>query len=149
MGRQSLKIDRSSVNSANHLRLYMEDKPAASETIAVPEETKAPVESEPEPEPEPVSVDPVTEFRKGRAKREAKRKEVKVITEYVPPEDPQPAPAPVNVPSAESIADRVVEILSAKRQAEEEKPKPVRKAPKKKEPTPPPSPPPTKYFGWC
>jgi hypothetical protein len=122
----------------------MEDKPLESETIV----TGAAEEPEPEPAPAPeIAKDPVAEFKKGRAKREAKRKEVRVITEYVPPSEPEPAPAPVEVPSVESIADRVFEMLAAKQ--EEEKPKPVRKAPKKKEPTPPPSPPPTKYFGWC
>jgi hypothetical protein len=62
----------------------MEAKPAESETI---------------------SVDPATEFRKGKAKREAKRKEVKVITEYVPPlpestKVPEPEPEP-KVPEPE------------------------------------------------
>ena len=108
----------------------MEDKPTESETIVTEE---------------PVS-DPVAEFKKGKAKREAKRKEVKVITEYVPP-PPETPPAP-EPPSIDSIADRVVEMLSAK-QAAEEKPKLKRAAPKKKEPASPPTPPPTKYFGWC
>lgn len=128
----------------------MEANPTGSETI----ETSA----------EPVQ-DPVVEFKKGRAKREAKRKEVKVITEYVPeppaetkaelvPEPPLPAP------DADSIAARVAEMLFAKMAAEKNdldkentppnktKPKP-RAAPKKKDKSPPPSPPPTKYFGWC
>jgi hypothetical protein len=110
----------------------MEANPPESETIV----------TEPEPEPE---ADPVTEFKKGKAKREAKRKEV-VIKEYVPP---APAAAePIEVPSAESIADRVLEMLAA-RQGEEEKAKPKRAPPKKKEPTPPPSPAAAKYFGWC
>ena len=145
MGRQSLNIDRSSVNSANHLRFCMEDKPLASETIA-------------EPEPAPVK-DPVEEFKKGKAKREAKRKEVKVITEYVP-EPPvetkaELVPEPPSVPDVDSIASRVSEMLFAKMAAEKvdmdktpevkTQAKP-RAAPKKKEV---PSPPPTKYFGWC
>lgn len=133
MGRQSLKIDRSSVNSANHLRLYMEDKPLESETIAV--------------EPE---VNPVEEFKKGKAKREAKRKEVKVITEYVPPAPAAPEPELPAAPDVDSIASRVLQMLSAQRPHEEEEEKPRRKAPaKKKESPPPPPPPPEKYFGWC
>jgi hypothetical protein len=106
----------------------MEARPEESETIETPE--------------------PVSEFKKGKAKREAKRKEVKVITEYVPA-----APAPV-IPDAESIASRAAEILFAKMVAEqndvdktpESKSKPRPKPPAKKKTE---SPPPTKYFGWC
>jgi hypothetical protein len=118
----------------------MEDKPAESETIVTEEVV-----------PE---SDPVTEFKKGRAKREAKRKEVKVITEYVP----EPPPTPVEAPpvDAESIAGRVADLLFAKMAVEKDQITPEkvktktrpRAAPKeKKESTPPP--PPTKYFGWC
>jgi hypothetical protein len=113
----------------------MEASPPASETIV----------TEPEPEPEP-EADPVTEFKKGKAKREAKRKEV-IIREYVPPAPAAVVEPKVEVPSAESIADRVLEMLAARQ--EEEKPKPKRAAPKKTEPTPPPSPAAAKYFGWC
>lgn len=145
MGRQSLNIARISPNSASHFRLRMADNPTGSETI-LPEEIK----SEPEPEPE---LNPVEEFRKGKAKREYKRKEVKVITTHVPPE-PEPVPAPP-APSidAESIAGRVAEILLSKMGAEEDdveeaevKTKAKPKAPRpKKEVTPPP----TRSFGWC
>jgi hypothetical protein len=96
----------------------MADTPTGSETIA----------------------DPVVEFKKGKAKREAKRKEVRVITEYVPPEpaakepkpepaakepepepaakEPEPEPEPVvakeSVPDVDSIASRVADLLFAK-----------------------------------
>jgi hypothetical protein len=134
----------------------MEAKPAESETIA---------------------VDPAAEFRKGKAKREAKRKEVKVITEYVPPlpestkvPEPEPEPEPkVSEPEPEpkvpepvidvdSIAERVAEKLFSKMAVEKvdmdktpevkTPPKPKR-APKEKKVKTPPPPPPTKYFGWC
>lgn len=124
----------------------MEAKPAESETI----ETSEPVE-------EIIATDPVSEFKKGKTKRESKRKEVKVITEYVP--DPPaasttPLPAAVEIPDAESIASRAAEIVFSKMVAEknavdktpESKTKARPKLPaKKKEATPPP----TKYFGWC
>jgi len=142
MGRQSLKIDRSSVNSANHLRLYMEDKPTESETIVTPSE-------------EP-PVDPVAAFKKGKAKREAKRKEVKVITEYVPepPAPTAPLSEAVEILDADSIADRVAAKLFAKMAVEKDdldktpevKTKARSKPPPKKKEV---SPPPTKYFGWC
>jgi hypothetical protein len=129
----------------------MEAKPAESETI--------------------VTSDPAVEFRKGKAKREAKRKEVKVITEYVPPEpestkvpepepksEPLPTPAPSPVIDVESIAERLAEKFFAKMAVEKidmdktpevkTPPKPKR-APKEKKVKTPPPPPPTKYFGWC
>lgn len=147
MGRQSLKIDRNSVNSANHLRLYMADNPTESETIVAPQE-------------EEQSVDPVSEFKKGKAKREAKRKEVKVITEYVPdpPVPAAPLSSAIEVPpavDAESIAGRVAEMLFEKMAVEkndldktpEIKTKAKAKPPARKKEVPPP--PPTKYFGWC
>ena len=135
MGRQSEKIDLSSDNSANHFRFCMEAKPEGSETIVT--------------EPEPVAVDPVLEFRKGKTKREAKRKQV-VIQEYVPEPPKVPEPAPVD---AESIAARVADMLFAKMAVEENdmdktpprKTKSKPRAPPKKKA----SPPPTKYFGWC
>jgi hypothetical protein len=101
----------------------MEAIPAESETIAVEEST------------------PVSEFKKGKAKRESKRKEVKVITEYVP-ED------------AESIASRAAEILFAKMVAEQNDMDKTPESKTKARPKPPAkkkaeSPPPTKYFGWC
>jgi hypothetical protein len=105
------------------------------------------------------------------AKREAKRKEVKVITEYVPPEpestkvpepepksEPLPTPAPSPVIDVESIAERLAEKFFAKMAVEKidmdktpevkTPPKPKR-APKEKKVKTPPPPPPTKYFGWC
>jgi hypothetical protein len=128
---------------------------------AIPTESETILESEiATKEPEP-PTDPVTEFKKGKAKREAKRKEVKVITEYVP-EPPEPAPTPlsgaVEIPDAESIASRAAELLFAKISAQQNvmdktpevktkaKPKPPAK---KKDQSPPPPPPPTNYFGWC
>jgi hypothetical protein len=134
----------------------MADSPKGSETI-LPEPTVA--ISSPEPPPE----DPVSAFKKTKAKRESKRKEVKVITEYVP-EPPAPTtplseavevPAPP-VPDVESIAGRVAEMLFAKmgrekadldKTPEKVKTGPKRKPPPKKAESPPP--PPTKYFGWC
>ena len=139
MGRQSLNIARSSVSSANHLRLFMEDKPTESETII---------------EPEP---DPVAEFKKGKAKRESKRKEVKVITEYVPeaPVSTESVAAAVEVPDAESIAGRVADLLFAKMAVEKDEVTPDKvktttrpRAPTKKKEVEAPLPP-TKYFGWC
>lgn len=140
----------------------MADNPTESETI-LPEPTVA------ISNPDPVPEDPVSAFKKGKTKREAKRKEVKVITEYVPDppapvtplseaiEVPAPqAPAPVEV-DVDSIADRVAEKLFAKMAVEKventtpevkTKAKP-KSAPKKKEVASPPPPPPTKYFGWC
>jgi hypothetical protein len=130
----------------------MEANPEVSETIVTAEE----------PSTEPITVQ---EFKKGRAKREAKRKEVKVITEYVPEAPPAttplseavevPAPPAVDV---DSIADRVAEKLFAKMAVEKvdldkentppnktkAKPKPPAKKKEKQA-----SPPPTKYFGWC
>lgn len=127
----------------------MTDIPTESETNPVPEvETKAP-------------EDPATEFRKGKAKREAKRKEVRVITEYSPPPPPAEAkPEPEAAPPVvdeQSIADRVAAMVFERMAVEkvatpktETKPK-AKPGPKKKakSTTPPPSPPPTKYFGWC
>jgi hypothetical protein len=127
----------------------MEAKPAESETILESEVTTI--------EPEDVKSDPVMEFKKGKAKRESKRKEVRVITEYVPdPPSPTRTPlsAAVEIPDAESIASRAAEILFAKISAEknvmdktpENKTKARPKPPAKKKES---SPPPTKYFGWC
>jgi hypothetical protein len=135
MGRQSAKIALSSANSAKYFRFCMEAIPEGSETI---------VTTEPEPEP---PVDPVEEFKKGKAKRETKRKQV-VIQEYVPPEPKSD--------DVESIASRVAEMLFAKMGREEAdldktpeekvKTRPKPKPPAKKKEV---SPPPTKYFGWC
>lgn len=128
----------------------MADAPTGSETIA----------------------DPVTEFKKGKAKREAKRKEVRVITEYVPPEpttpeakepeakEPEPEPEPVvkePTPDVDSIASRVADLLFAKMAVEkvdmdktpEVKTKAKPRQPPKKKEKPVSPPPPTKYFGWC
>lgn len=125
----------------------MADNPTASETIVTPE---------PEPEPEVKSViDPVEEFRKNKAKREYKRKEVKIIETHVP-DEPKPVsvPAPVPAIDPESIARRTAEIvLSAMgskvaTESEEVEAKPKRGRPKK-EVTTPPEPPATKSFGWC
>jgi hypothetical protein len=132
----------------------MEAKPAESETI-------------------------VTEFKKGRAKREAKRKQVQVITEFTPPEpEPEPyVPAPpspvktkvseaVEVPSpvkeesipvapeidVDSIADRVAEKLFAKMAVEKVDMDKTPESKTKPRPRPPPKKkeePPAKYFGWC
>lgn len=111
-------------------------------------ETKAVVEEEVVPEAPP--TDPVSEFKKGKAKREAKRKEVKVIAEYVP-EPPAPVEAPPAV-DVESIVDRVAQAVFEKMAVErvttpEPKKAKAKPAAKKKEKSP--SPPPTKYFGWC
>lgn len=109
----------------------MSDAPTESETIAV------------EPEPEPKAKDPVETFRKGRAKREAKRKEV-VIQEYVPPPEPEL--------DVDSIVDRAVKAVFDKMDVAKA---PVDKTPEKKtrpRPKPPAEKkevPPTKYFGWC
>lgn len=156
MGRQSAKIAFSSEISPSHRFFRMADNPTGSETILSPEVETAPT-------PDTVPTDPVSTFKKGRAKREAKRKEVQIIREYVP--DP-PAPTTslseaVEVPGpppgldVESIAGRVAEMVFAKMAVEKDevaektppnKTKPRPKAPsKKKESTPPP----TKYFGWC
>ena len=121
----------------------MDTNPAESETILQPV-------SEPEPEPEPVSVQ-VEAFRQGKAKREAKRKEVKVITTHVPP---PVAPEPPRL-DADDIAGRVAEILLSKMAEdvgeEEEDEKKVVRRKKKASPAPAPAPsiPPTKSFGWC
>ena len=130
----------------------MTDNPTESETKPV-EPEPAPVEPEPAPvEPEPVAVE---EFRKNKTKREAKRKEVKVIVAHVPPvEEAAPVPPPPPTIDAESIAGRVAEILLSKMGAEEDvdEPSPVKAKTKpaaprpKKEVAPPP---PTKSFGWC
>lgn len=106
-----------------------------------------PAESETIVEQEEVVTTPVSEFKKGKAKRESKRKEVKVITEYVPPSE-----APV--PDAESIASRAAEILFAKMVAEQNDMDKTPESKTKARPKPPAkkkaeSPPPTKYFGWC
>lgn len=133
-GRQSLKIALSSPSSAKSFRLRMSDSPTGSETKPV----------EPEPvEPEPAVVE---EFRKNKSKREAKRKT------YVP--EIAPPPPPATTIDAESIADRVAEILLSKMGTEEDddEPPPVKTKAKpapprpKKEVAPPP---PTKSFGWC
>lgn len=125
--------------------------------------TDIPTESETKPEVPEVETkapeDPATEFRKGKAKREAKRKEVRVITEYSPP---PPPPAEIKAELApvvdeQSIADRVAAMVFERMAVEKvatpktetkakAKPGPKKKA---KSTTPPPSPPPTKYFGWC
>jgi len=128
-----------------------------------------PIESETIPE------DPVSAFRKGKAKRESKRKEVKVITEYVPPTDgepdhpapppkvPVPDPAPDPEPSntildVDSIADRVAAKLFDKMAVEKvedrevqktQTPPKVKRAPKEKKVKTPPPVPATKYCGWC
>jgi hypothetical protein len=108
---------------------------------AIPEGSETIVTAEPEP-----VVDPVAEFKKDKAKRESKRKQV-VIQEYVP----EPAPAP----DVESIASRVADMLFAKmgretvdmdKTPEKVKTRPKPKPPAKKKEV---SPPPTKYFGWC
>lgn len=135
----------------------MADNPIGSETIVTdgPEVAAA--------APDPIPTDPVSVFRKGRAKRESKRKEVQVIKEYVP-EPPAPTtsvsqavevPPPPPEIDVESIAGRVAEMVFAKMAVEKNeitaktppsktkaRPKPPAK---KKESTPPP----TKYFGWC
>ena len=123
----------------------MDDNPTLSETIV---EESAPA----------VPEDPASAFRKGKAKREAKRKEVKVITEYVPepPVASTPLSAAVEVPNTESIAARVAEMLLEKmanekvsmdKTPEAKKTRPRPTPPTQKTPSPPP--PPTKYFGWC
>lgn len=126
----------------------MTDNPTGSETIVEPEEVVT--SSEPVVE-EPAPKDPVEEFRKGKAKRESKRKEVKIIETYVPPPDEPPAPPSID---PESIARRTAEIvLSAMgnkvaAESEEVEAKPKRGRPKKEVPSPPPLPT-TKSFGWC
>lgn len=123
----------------------MEDKPVESETIVVEDSAATTI------------ADPVSEFKKNKTKRESKRKEVKVITEYVPdPPTPSTTPlsAAVDIPDAESIASRAAEIVFSKMVAEkndvdktpESKTKTRPKPPSKKKET---TPPPTKYFGWC
>jgi hypothetical protein len=112
----------------------MEANPEGSETIV----------TTPEPGPEP---DPVVEFKKGKTKREAKRKEVKVITEYVP--EPEPKSDDV-----ESIAARVADMLFAKMAVEKNEIPPTKKSKTKAKPRAAAkkeeeSVPPTKYFGWC
>lgn len=128
----------------------MSDNPSASETMVTmpdPEPEPAPV-----PAPVPAEEDPAVTFRKGKAKREAKR--VQIINTHVPASDP------------ESIAERVAEMVLAKMAAEKNdmvkiKTSPVRATaakPKSKRAAPPPTPPPateekpllpTKSFGWC
>lgn len=120
--------------------------------------TDIPTESETKPEVPEVETkapeDPATEFRKGKAKREAKRKEVRVITEYSPPPPAEAKPEPPPVIDERSIAERVAAMVFERMAVEtpktETKPK-AKPGPKKKakSTTPPPSPPPTKYFGWC
>jgi hypothetical protein len=137
----------------------MTENPAVSDTIETEEVVDAvkSVEPEPTPYPEPgPEPEPVKKFRAEKQKREYKRKEVKVITTHVPPEsepEPAPAPAPVTVIEAESIADRVAEILLQKMGGDRDVSPPQSKpraAPKKKEvQTPIPPPPRTKSFGWC
>lgn len=128
----------------------MTENPEGSETI-VPqsEETVA--------TPETKSIDPVEEFRKGKAKRESKRREVKIIETHIPPPPvDEPVPAPPAAPSTdpEFIARRTAEIvLSAMgskmaTESEEVEAKPKRGRPKKEVSSPPP-PPITKSFGWC
>lgn len=118
----------------------MEANPEGSETIVT----------------EPVvEQDPVVEFKKGKAKREAKRKHV-VIQEYVPepPAETKAELVPEPPVDAESIASRVAEMLFAKMGPGEvdmdktppRKTKARPKPPAKKKAS---SPPPTKYFGWC
>lgn len=95
---------------------------------------------EPEPAPVPAEEDPAVTFRKGKAKREAKR--VQIINTHVPASDP------------ESIAERVAEMVLAKMAAEKKiKTSPV-KPKSKRAATPPPATEekpllPTKSFGWC
>lgn len=104
----------------------MSDAPTESETIPVPA--------------------PVEEFRKGKAKREAKRKEV-VIQEYVPEAETKAPEVDVD-----SIVDRAVKAVFDKMDTAKV---PVDKTPEKKtrpRPKPPAEKkevPPTKYFGWC
>lgn len=93
------------------------------------------------------------EFRKGKAKREAKRKEVRIIETHVP-DEPKSAPVPIPSIDPESIARQTAEIvLSAMgskmaSKSEEIETKAKRGRPKK-EVTSPPKPPITKSFGWC
>lgn len=130
----------------------MTEEPTGSETILPQsEETTA-------TEVSAAVVDPVEEFRKGKAKREYKRKEVKIIETHVPPppadEPKSVAPAPTPAIDPESIARRTAEIvLSAMgskvaTESEEVEAKPKRGRPKK-EVASPPEPPATKSFGWC
>jgi hypothetical protein len=127
----------------------MTDNPTGSETIVEEEEV---VVTSSEPVPEPAPKDPVEEFRKGKAKRESKRKEVKIIETHIPDEPKPEPPAPSIDP--ESIARRTAEIvLSAMgskvaAESEEVEAKPKRGRPKKEVPSPPPLPT-TKSFGWC
>lgn len=120
--------------------------------------------TEPAAEPK-VDLGPVENFRKDKKKRETKRREVQIIHTHVPPLLPSPPPSPAKakeVPSvafnAESIADRVAELVLMKMGEEVEevsaptkKKKVVPARPKKEAPPnpPPPPPPPTKSFGWC
>lgn len=157
MGRQSWNIAFSSCTSPSSRFLRMSDTPDASETIA-------------DPVPDAPPTDPVSVFRKNKTKRESKRKEVQVIKEYVPDPPapttavevaasapaPTPAPAPAATIDAESIADRVAEVLFAKmgrekadldKTPEKVKTRPRPKPPAKKKESPPA--PTTKYFGWC
>jgi hypothetical protein len=127
----------------------MTDAPAGSETI-LPQSEETTVIAVEEPK-----SDPVEEFRKNKAKREYKRKEVKIIETHVPPvaDEPksEPAPNPASI-DPESIARRTAEIvLSAMgskvaTESEEVEAKPKRTRTKKEEPTIPPA---TKSFGWC
>lgn len=123
---------------------------AESETIV----TAPDPDPEPESEPTPPAVDPVEAFRKGKAKRETKRKQVKIIETHVPPvADELPPPPPREPPTidSESIARRTAEIvLSAMgskmaTESEEVEAKPKRARTKKEVATPPN----TNYFGWC
>lgn len=123
----------------------MSDNPSASETMV----TMPDPEPEPAPAPVPAEEDPAVTFRKGKAKREAKR--VQIINTHVPASDP------------ESIAERVAEMVLAKMAAEKNdmvkiKTSPVRataaKPKSKRAATPPPATEekpllPTKSFGWC
>lgn len=134
MGRQSSNIARISPSSANNLCFFMDSKPTESETIDTT----------------------VEEFRKNKPKREAKRKEVKVIVATPLPADPpvpeskpdppapeskpelpapESKPAPVFSIDAESIAGRVAELLYNRIAADEKETppqKPKKSAPSKK-----------------
>jgi hypothetical protein len=122
----------------------MTDAPTGSETILP--------QSEETPPTDPPKSDPVEEFRKNKAKRDYKRKEVKIIETHLPPDEPKSAPAPAASIDPESIARRTAEIvLSAMgskvaTESEEVEAKPKRTRTKKEEPTIPPA---TKSFGWC
>lgn len=145
-GRQNANRSLSSCNSAKYRFFVMTEEPTGSETI-LPQSEEAELKAV-----EPVetkAADPVEEFRKGKAKREYKRKEVKIIQTHVPPDEPPPAPSI----DPESIARRTAEIvlsamgskMAAESEEVEAKPKRTRQ---KKEVSPPP-PPTTKSFGWC